>query len=146
MASDPGLHCLSMCHKKDARLIWANNLKPLIHFIREEMKLAIALDTKILFLLCIIHTHGIDGARTLISQSAEYSVSNGQATDLLLQCAASARDKDYGHKVNTVTGECSAGDSSNPEIGFTFLDKTDTFQSFLNVVSLLIHNRYYEFC
>ena len=102
------------------------------------MKLTNALDTKILLLLCIIHINGIDGARTLISQSAEYSVSNGQATELLLQCAMSARDKDYGHKVNTVTGECSAGDSSNPEIGFTFLDKKDTFQRFINVVSLLI--------
>ena len=102
------------------------------------MNLTIALDTKILLLLCIIHINGIDGARTLISQAAKYSVSNGQATGSLLQCAASARDKDYGHKVNTVTGECSAGDSSDTEIGFTFLDKTDMFQRFLNVVSLLI--------
>ena len=135
-----------MSHKKDARLIWVNNLKPWTHFTREKMQLTVALDTKMLVLFCIIHTNGIDGARTLISQSAEYSVSNGQATDLLLQCAASAGDKDYGHKVNTVTGECSAGDSSNPEIGFTFLDKKDMFQRFLNVVSLLIYKRYYELC
>ena len=95
-----------------------------------------------MLLLCIFHKNGIGGALTLISQSSKYRVTNGQSTSLLLRCAASAGDTDYGHKVNMGSGECSTGDSSNPEIGFTYFDKTDMLQHFLNVVSIILYSLY----
>ena len=99
------------------------------------MNLPSVLDYKLMLLFCIIHMKGIGTVKTLLSKSSKYRITNGQVTSLLPVCAASAVDEDYGHKVNTVTGECSAGDSSNPEIGFTYFDKTDMTQRFLNEVS-----------
>ena len=118
------------------------------------MNLPSAMGSKLVFLLCLFHKNGIDGARTLISQSSKYRVTNGQTSSLLLRCAASGGDKDYGHKVNMGSGECSAGDSSNPETGFTYIDKTDMIQLFSNGVSIIIctavflrrkYNRYVVF-
>ena len=100
------------------------------------------MDNKLVFLLCIFLKNGIEGARTLIRQSSKYRVTNGQSTSLLLRCAASAGDTDYGHKVNMGSGECSAGDSSNPETGFTYFDKTDMLQLFLNGVSIILYSLY----
>ena len=105
--------------------------------MRREMNLPSVLDYKLMLLFCIIHMKGIDTVKTLISQSSKYRIyTTGQVTSLLPVCAASVVDEDYGHKVNLVTGECSAGDSSNQEPGFIYFDKTDMIQRFLNEVSL----------
>ena len=99
------------------------------------MNLRTSLDSKVAFLLCLIHITGIDSFRTL-SQSSKISLTNtnGQSSDLVFMCAMKAINEDRGYKVNMETGECKAGDSSSPAPGFTYLDKTDMFQHFINEV------------
>ena len=115
-------------------------MSPLILF-RGEMSLRNLLDSihVVVLLLVLIHANGIDSVRT-VSQASKYRITqtNGKPSNLILKCAARVVDEDIGYKVNTETGECSTGDSNNPEQGFTYFDKTDMLQRFMHGVSFIL--------
>ena len=111
------------------------NLMSLLILFRGEMSLRKSLDSihVAVLLLVLIHANGIDSVRTL-SQASRYRITqtNGKPSNLILKCAARVVDEDIGYKINTETGECSTGDSNNPEQGFTYFDKTDMLQRFVH--------------
>ena len=82
------------------------------------------------FASLVLYSPIIEGLRQIVLSKYRVTKPKNQSSDFLLKCAVSASNETYGHKINISTGECSAGNSSNQDPGFLYLDKTDTIERF----------------